>query len=107
MKLRPDLLDENSPEGLEVIQLTAEADVPSSHLYMEAQVFTMDSRRFVLHRSAHAHGSDKDDPLHQYLLCDIDDDCALSPLTDERGVTGASVSPDGQYCYYFVNETDD
>jgi len=105
-KLRPDLLDENCPQGLEVIQLTTEPDVPSSHLYMEAQIFTMDSKRFVLHRSAHAHGSSKDDPRHQYLLCDIENGCTLSPLTDELGATGASVSPDGDYVYYFVNETE-
>ena len=46
MKLRPDLLDERSPKGIEVIQLTTEADVPSSHLYMEAQVFTPDFEAF-------------------------------------------------------------
>ena len=69
-KLRPDLLDANSAKGLEVIQLTAEADVPSSHVYMEAQIFTPDSKGFVLHRSAHAHGSDAKDPKHQYLLCE-------------------------------------
>ncbi len=104
-KLRPDLVDEDSPEGLEVVQLTTEPDVPSSHLYMEAQVFTMDSKRFVLHRSANAHGSSQSDPKHQYLLCDIEDGCSLRPLTDEIGATGASVSPDGKYVYYFVNET--
>lgn len=106
MKPRPDLLDEKSPAGLEVVQLTTEPDVPGSHLYMEAQIFTPDSRRFVLHRSAHAHGSSKDDPDHRYLLCDLDDNCALSPLTDETGATAASVSPDGRWCYYFVNETE-
>jgi hypothetical protein len=105
MKLRPDLLDERSPKGTEVIQLTTEADVPSSHLYMEAQVFTPDSKRFVLHRSASAHGGSQSDPKHQYLLCDLENDCALSPLTEEVGVTGASVSPDGRYCYYLHNET--
>jgi hypothetical protein len=42
-KRRPDLLHENSPRGLEVIQLTTKSHVPGSHLYMEAQVFTMDS----------------------------------------------------------------
>ena len=30
---------------------------------------------------------------------------ALHPLTEETGVTAASVSPDGMYLYYFVNET--
>jgi hypothetical protein len=105
IKPRPDLLDKDSPKSLEVVQLTTEADVPGSHLYMEAQVFTMDSKRFVLHRSATAHGGSQHDPRHQYLLCDLEDGCSLHPLTEETGVTGASVSPDGRYVYYFHNET--
>ena len=102
---RSDLLDDKSPAGIEVLQLTTDTDVPSSHLYMEAQIFAPDSQRFVLHRSASAHGSDMHDPRHQYLRCDIDDGCSLHPLTDETGATAASVSPDGRYLYYFVNET--
>jgi hypothetical protein len=105
IKPRPDLLDKDSARGIEVIQLTAEPDVPSSHLYMEAQIFTMDSKRFVLHRSASAHGSSRSDPKHQYLLCDLDDGCSLSPLTTETGATGASVSPDGKCLYYLVDQT--
>lgn len=105
LKLRPDLLDKESAPGIEVLQLTSEPDVPASHLYMEAQVFTPDSRRFVLHRSATAHGGSKRDPNHQYLLCDIADGCALSPLTDETGATATSVSPDGKCVYYFVDQT--
>jgi len=102
---RSDLLDDKSPAGIEVFQLTTDADVPSSHLYMEAQIFAPDSQRFVLHCSAHAHGSNRNDPRHQYLRCDIDDGCSLHPLTDETGATAASVSPNGKYLYYFVNET--
>jgi len=105
-KPRPNLVDEKSPRGIEVVQLTTETDVPSSHLYMEAQVFTPDSKRFVLHRSAHAHGSSKTDPKHQYLLCDIENGCEQRPLTKEVGATAPSVSPDGAYLYYFVNETE-
>jgi hypothetical protein len=105
-KVRADLLDEKSPPGIEVVQLTNEPDIPSSHLYMEAQIFTPDSKRFVLHRSAHAHGSSKSDPQHQYLLCDIEDGCGLHPLTNEVGATAASVSSDGSCLYYFVNETE-
>ena len=105
MKSRPDLLDERSPEGLEVFQLTTEVDVPSSHLYMEAQVFTPDSRRFVLHRSATAHGGSSRDPEHQYLLCDLENGGALSPLTDGLGPRGPSVTPDGKSMVYFVDET--
>lgn len=104
-KPRPDLLDKDSPQELEVFQLTTEPDVPSSHLYMEAQIFTLDSRRFVLHRSATAHGSSITDPKHQYLLCDLENGGSLSPLATELGTTGASVSPDGNCCYYFVDET--
>jgi hypothetical protein len=104
MKLRPDLLTEGSPAGLEVVQLTTEA-IPSSHVYMEAQIFTPDSRRLVVHRSAHAHGSDKEDPEHRYLVCDLDNGCELTPITAETGATAPSVSPDGRYLYYFVDET--
>ena len=39
------------------------------------------------------------------MLCDLENRCALHPLTDEPGGTGPSVSPDGQFLYYFVNET--
>jgi len=104
-KPRPDLVDTDSPTGLEVIQLTTESDVPASHLYMEAQIFTMDSKRFVLHRSATAHGSKRGDPKHQFLVCDIDDGCSLRPLTDELNVKAGSVSPNGKHFYYFVDET--
>ncbi len=106
MKLRPDLLDERSPEGIEVVQLTTEEDVSGSHIYMEAQIFTPDSKRLVLHRSATPHGSDKDDPEHRYLLCDLESHGELSPLTYETGATGPSISPDGRWLYYFVNETE-
>lgn len=102
---RPDLLSRMAPEGVEVFQLTTE-DLPSSHVYMEAQIFTPDSKRFVLHRSAHAHGSDKNDPEHQYLVCDLDDGGRLAPITTEVGATAPSVSPDGSTLYYFVNETE-
>lgn len=102
---RPDLLPDGSPAGLEVHQLTSET-LPSCHIYMEAQIFTPDSRRFVLHRSAHPHGSDPKDPEHRYLLCDLEDGCSLSPLTVELGTTGPSLTPDGTALLYFVNETE-
>src|SRR5437773_1481933 len=103
MICRSDLLDVNSPPGLEVFQLTSEP-VPSSHVYMEAQIFTPDSRHLVLHRSAHAHGGDIGDPQHRYLLCEVETG-ELTPLTDETGAIAPSVSPDGKFVYYFVDET--
>lgn len=101
---RPDLLAANSPAGLEVFQLTSEADVPSSHIYMEAQIFTPDSQRFILHRAAHAHGRMMGDPRHQFLLCDLEAGGELTPLTEEMNATGPAVSPDGQWLYYFLDE---
>lgn len=105
MKERPDLLDEDSAPGIEVIQLTSEENIPSAHIYMEAQIFTPDSKRFILHRSANTHGSDPLDPQHQFLVCDIEDGCRCTPITDEMGATAPSVSPDGQFLYYFVDQT--
>lgn len=105
MKKRLDMTSEVSPDGLEIIQLTTEVDVPSSHIYMEAQIFTPDSKRFILHRSAHPHGSNPLDPEHQYLICDLENNYELIPITEEMGTTAPSVSPDGQTLYYFINET--
>lgn len=104
MKSRPDLLDARSPGGIDVFQLTTESDVPSSHVYMEAQIFAPDSRHFVLHRSCRPHGSDKNDPQHRYLRCDATTG-EITPLTDELGVTCPAVSPDGQWFYYLVDAT--
>ena len=95
---RPDLLDERSPGGIEVVQLTHEPDVPSCHVYMEAHVFTPDSQRIVLHRAADPHGHSNRNPEHRYLLCDLEDNCRLTPLTEEQGATGMAVSPDGRWC---------
>jgi len=105
MKYRPDLLDKKSPQNIKVVQLTTENNVPSSHVYMEAQIFASDSKRFLLHRSARAHDSDKNDPKHQYLVCDLENNCVLSPLTSEVGATSPSVFGE-KLVYYFVNQTE-
>ena len=105
MKPRPDLVPSANRKALEIIQLTDEA-LPSSHIYMEAQIFTPDSKRLIIHRSAHPHGSDPRDPEHQFLLCNLEDNCSLTPITTEPGTTGPSISPDGEYLYYFVDETE-
>jgi hypothetical protein len=73
---------------------------------MEAQVFTPDSELMLVHRSANPHGSDPLDPEHQFLVCNLEDNCCLTPITTELGTTGPSISPDGEYLYYFVDETE-
>lgn len=101
---RPDLLDDKSPEGIRVFQLTTE-EVPSSHVYMEAQIFAPDSVRFVLHRAAHAHGGNRSDPGHRYLVCDLENGGELSPVTNEIGAVAPSVSPDGRTLWYLLDLT--
>lgn len=90
---RPDMLDENSPEGLKVIQVTTDPFVRSHNVYTEIKVFTPDSRKFVFIRE------------RNFWLCDIDDGYSLRQITDEPGAQAPSVSADGLWMYYFVDRT--
>lgn len=90
---RKDLPDENSPKGLRVVQITADATVESHNVYMESHIFTPDSKRFVFIRG------------RDLWLCDIKDDFSLIQVTDEQGVRGPAVSPDGKWMYYLVDKT--
>ena len=105
MRERADLLNDQCLTGLEVFQLTTE-QIPSSHIYMEAQIFTPDSKRLIVHRSAHPHGSDPKDPAHQYLICDLEQGGELRPITTELGATAPSIAPAGDVLFYFTNETE-
>lgn len=86
---------------LELLEMTSGA-TPACHVYMEAQVFTPDSRRMVIHQSAHPHGSDPLDPEHRYLCCDLESLERPWELTREVGATALAISPDGEWFYYFV-----
>lgn len=101
---RLDLLDDRSPAGLEVFQITSDPDVPACHISMEARVFTPDSKYFLLHRGVGVQSFDHKTPGHQFLVCDAETG-ELAPVTDEAGVTAPSVSPDGKCFYYFVDES--
>lgn len=101
---RDDLLGPDSPEDLAVYQLTSRPDVPACHVYMESQIFTSDSRYFILQEGVGTHGTDHRHPQHRYLLAEVESG-ELTPVTDEIGVTAPSVSPDDRYFYYFVNES--
>jgi len=92
-KERSDLLDDNSPQGLNLIQITSNITEDSWNVYTEAHVFTPDSKRFIFVRE------------HNYWICDIDKNFALRQVTDEKGAVGPSVSPDGKWMYYLVDRT--
>ena len=90
---RPDLLDENSPKGLRVVQISSNINVMNHHVYMESHVFTPDSRRFVFNR------------LGNYWLCDIENNFGLRQITAESGDIGPSVSSYGKWMYYIVDKS--
>jgi len=102
---RNDLRAADAPQSIEIFQLTS-GDLPASHIYMEAQIFTPDSKHFILHESATPHGSDRHDPAHRYLFCDLSNHSALRPITHELGTTAPAISPDGKWLYYFIDETE-
>jgi hypothetical protein len=104
-KERPDLLDPQSPPGLRVVQITTDNRVASSHVYMEAPIFTPDSRRFIYFRLGNPRERDSREHRRQYMICDIADRFAGQQITNELGATGPAVSPDGKYMYYLVDET--
>ena len=102
---RPDMLDPDSPPGLKVVQITTNMRHPSRHVYMESYVFTPDSKRFVYFRYREADMSQRRDPPWDLWLCDVSDNFALRQLTDENRVKGPSVTSDGEWMYYVVDNT--
>ena len=105
MQPMPDFPDERSPDAIEVFRLSPDDGLRWSHVYMEAQIFTPDSKRLILHRSADAHLCDRKDPDRAYVLCDLENGGELIPLTGELGACAPSVTPDGAHVYYFDDET--
>ena len=103
---RQDLLTPESPEGLRLVQITTNPDANNSHIYMEAHIFTPDSRRFVYQRFRNFDPGDHNKTAHDTILylCDIEDGFSLRQLTDEVGAKAPSVSPDGKYLYYIVDQ---
>ncbi|HPO08289.1 MAG TPA: hypothetical protein PLZ55_06440 [bacterium] len=100
---RPDLLPDNADPQLQVFQLTTES-IPCAHVYMEAQIFTPDSKRFIYRRSAAAHDGYRHNPDYRLMLCDLENGGEMSALVHEPGAAGPSISPDGQFLYYFVGK---
>lgn len=102
-----DLLTADSPKDLRVTCITGDSPHVHSHIYMEASVFTPDSRRFVFQRFHTKAAGYNDRFLRRDLwLCDLDDGCALRQLTDHPAAIAPSVAPDGRYVYYMTTQRD-
>lgn len=106
MRVRDDLTDDQSPRDIRIVQITADPDIPYAHVYMEAQIFSPDSCRFIIERNGNAHGPVHNDPAHAYVLCDLDNTSELIVLTDEVNAIGPSYDPSGKWIYYFVDESE-
>lgn len=103
----PELRGPHSPPGLRVVRITADASMPASHIYMESQVFTPDSSRFIFQRvEPDTMGLMMREWRRTFWLCDIEDGFALRQLTDEPDATAPAVSPDGRFLYYVLSERD-
>ena len=91
---RQNLLDSDSPEGLQVLQITTDPHLISHHMYPESHMFTADSRKFIFHRMGV-----EGDAGGEYWLCDIEDGFSVRRIT-EAGETrgGVAISPDGNGC---------
>lgn len=92
---RPDMLDDASPRGLRVVQISTDPGLISHHLYPEVHMFTPDSKRFVFHRMSSETGKGG-----SYWLCDLADNFGIRKIIDERGAGVPQVTPDGRWAYY-------
>jgi hypothetical protein len=90
-------------DNVEIFRIDYPSEINLCHVYMEAQIFTPDSKHFVLHSDSHPHGGRVSRPHHHYYRCDLEDDCALTLLTQEPEATAPVVSPDGTHMYYVID----
>lgn len=99
MKLRNDLLDEKSPEGLDVYQLTEDPTLPGAHVYMESAIYTPDGRRMVLEMDGQAHYYRPHHDEHAYMLYDLETG-QMHRLAGGAHDTAPVISPDGAWMYF-------
>lgn len=105
MKCRKDLLNENSPAGLTVWQLSDDENRNSSHVYMESAVFTPDSRCMVFELSGQAHFYYPHHADHAFVHCDLEANGSLTPLAGGPHDTALSLCPRGEWAYYIRDES--
>lgn len=93
-------------DDIEISMIEYDDDIRLCHIYMEAQIFTPDSQRFLVNSGASPHGRTNLDPSrHTYWRCDLDDAGKLSPVITEPQALAPSLSPDGTIIYYILDHT--
>lgn len=106
MKKFPEMLSTISAPGLEVYQVTTDLDSEAGapEMLMAPVSYSPDSKRLVFPRTRgifEAGGSAR----IEITLCEIGNRFALRPLTEEPNVRGYALSLDGDFLYYFVDES--
>lgn len=93
-------------DDIEVEMIEYRNDIRLCHIYMEAQIFTPDSKRFLVHSGTTPHGNMELVPeQHQYFRCDLDNHGELVPLISEPQAKAPAISPDGKIVYYILDHT--
>lgn len=101
----PEMLSTVSSPGLEVFQVTtdAESDAHAAAMHSSHALFTPDSTRFVFIRQR---GTASGVPGKvEFTLCEIEDHFKLRTLTNEENVRAPVLSLDGKFLYYWVDNT--
>jgi hypothetical protein len=90
----PELLTTVTPPGMEVLQLTTDPQSACNVFYNHAEAFEPTSRFLLFKRQT---GADT-----QAVLCDLEDNFALAPVTEENTFEAVAFSRDGKHVYYSV-----
>ncbi|MFP4026768.1 MAG: hypothetical protein ACLFWL_03155 [Candidatus Brocadiia bacterium] len=95
MKACPEFLDDRSPEGVEVYQLTTDYE-RTSLVYPDCQAFLADSRSMIINSS--------DGPQ----ICHLDEACSLEPLSDMADdIRGFRLAASGKHLVFKSGKSDE
>ena len=101
-----------SPPGLEVIQLSSDAERDSSAFYLDCPSWTLDNKFLAFHRQPSEDGGKK----AGFWLCDVENGFASHPVCeypvhsptgrDGDGSYGCVLSPAGAGVYHLARRSD-
>ena len=92
----PELLTTFSMPGLELFQISTQAEWQTHGFYDPDQAFDPTGRHVLLTRE------DSDLKIRKLLLCDLESEFALTTISDEPQYADAAFARDGQHVYYSV-----